>query len=251
MNNEKAIRNTYCNPTSLPDYPRGKLCVGEDGQKDFRETADPSVIYYDNKWYLYPSAGMVYYSEDFITWKHKKMEPYDPGYAPTVVYHNNKFYLTACDAPLYVSDSPLGPFKEIGYFIKKDGTTFKMMDPMLFSDDDGRLYVYWGISGKDPGILGAELDNNSPWKLITEPEILIKYNPDHEWETFSEWHEDSAIRYLEGSWMVKVNGKYYLTYAAPGTQWSTYAMGAYVSDKPLSGFSYQQKTQSFINGMEL
>ena len=25
-------------------------------------------------WYLYSSCGMVYWTEDFVTWKHKKME---------------------------------------------------------------------------------------------------------------------------------------------------------------------------------
>ena len=71
---------------------------------DYRETADPTVIYEDGKWYLYPSCGMAYWTEDFCTWNHAKIEPYDCGYAPTVVKHKGKFYLCACGSPLYVSD---------------------------------------------------------------------------------------------------------------------------------------------------
>ena len=35
------------------------------------------------------------------------------------------------------------------------------MDPMLFSDEDGRLYFYWGCT-KDGGIWGVELDAGEP-----------------------------------------------------------------------------------------
>ena len=88
---------TYCNPIPLPDYPRGRMCRPEHDSgsgwlnngrwHDFRETADPSVLYHDNKWFLYPSAGMAWVSEDFTTWKHVKMNLYDIGYAPTIMRH--------------------------------------------------------------------------------------------------------------------------------------------------------------------
>src|SRR5210317_2150440 len=114
----------YCNPIPLPDYPRGRQCHGERKvsnhlwmhpvARDFRETADPSVIYEDGKWYLYSSGGMAYVSEDFCTWKHVRLEPYDCGYAPTVVKYRDRFLLTACGAPIFESDNPLGPFREVG-----------------------------------------------------------------------------------------------------------------------------------------
>ena len=80
-------KKTYCNPIALPDYPIGRLCYKDDFERreDFRESADPSVIYDNGVWYLYPSCGMVYWSDDFINWHHERMEPYDVGYAPTVV----------------------------------------------------------------------------------------------------------------------------------------------------------------------
>jgi len=39
--------------------------------------------------------------------------------------------------------------------------------------------------------------------------------------------------------MTKHNGKYYLQYGAPGTEFSGYGDGVYVSDKPLGPFTYQ------------
>jgi hypothetical protein len=60
--------------------------------------------------------------------------------------------------------------------------------------------------------------------------------------------------YIEGAWMTKYNGKYYLQYAAPGTQYNVYADGVYVSDEPLQNFKlarnnpYSYKPGGFMNG---
>ena len=36
--------------------------------------------------------------------------------------------------------------------------------------------------------------------------------------------------FIEGPWMDKYQGKYYLQYACPGTEYNTYADGVYISD---------------------
>ena len=60
--------------------------------------------------------------------------------------------------------------------------------------------------------------------------------------------------YIEGAFMTKHDGKYYLQYACPGTQYNTYADGVYVSDKPLGPFTLQpsnpmsSKPGGFITG---
>ena len=43
--------------------------------------------------------------------------------------------------------------------------------------------------------------------------------------------------FIEGSWMTKHNGKYYLQYGAPGTEFSGYADGVVVGDNPLGSIS--------------
>jgi hypothetical protein len=44
--------------------------------------------------------------------------------------------------------------------------------------------------------------------------------------------------YMEGAWMTKHGGRYYLQYGAPGTEFNVYANGVYTSDKPLGPFTY-------------
>ncbi len=253
---------SYCNPLPLPDYPRGRFSRAahrhgnlwmRSQRRDFRETADPSVLYHDGVWYLYPSAGMAYVSTDFVKWEHVRMEPYDIGYAPTVVRHGNLFLLTACQAPLYSAPHPLGPWTERGPFRLPSGSAVEnWADPMLFGDDDGRLYAYWGLGG--PGIFGAELHPGHPEQLLTEPEILFAFNPAHQWERFGEVHQNPGTSYVEGPWMLKRNGIYYLTYAAPGTQFRCYGMGVYVGESPLGPFQYQSHnpiaydTQGLVHG---
>ncbi len=236
----KDYSKTYCNPIPIPDYPIGRTCYYSEVREDFRELADPSVIYEDGKWYLYPSCGMAWWSEDFIHWNHVRVEPYDFGYAPTVVKHKDKFYMTACFAELMVSDTPLGPFRGLGKFTLPDGSYCDgIADPMIFSDTDERLYMYWGCGVE---IRGAQLDSDNPTQLITEPKILIKYNPDHLWERIGDWNEDGNYSWTEGSWMYKRGDTYYLTYSGPGTEWRTYAMGAYKSKNPLDGFKYMESS---------
>ncbi|MBR6091066.1 MAG: family 43 glycosylhydrolase [Anaerolineaceae bacterium] len=43
--------------------------------------------------------------------------------------------------------------------------------------------------------------------------------------------------YIEGAWMDKHDGRYYLQYAFPGTQYNIYGDGIYVSDSPLGPFT--------------
>ena len=87
---KKDIKFTYCNPLSIPDIPQGKddWYKFEEGMfshnnkpdtvtsEDYRSISDPTVFYYDNKWYLYPSYGMAWVSVDFQNWEHKRTEPY-------------------------------------------------------------------------------------------------------------------------------------------------------------------------------
>jgi hypothetical protein len=54
--------------------------------------------------------------------------------------------------------------------------------------------------------------------------------------------------FIEGAWMTKHNGKYYLQYGAPGTEFSGYADGVVVGDSPLGAFTPQSMPFSFKPG---
>lgn len=253
MANITSNRLTYCNPISLPDCPRGTdgwhvmAYTGEE-PRDYRSVSDPSVLYENGKWYLYPSYGMAYVSEDFATWKHVRTNPYNMKYSPVVVPFRGRYLMTSHSHGLYISDSPLGDFTYVGDFIKPDGTTFCPIDPALFVDDDGRLYLYcfmmWEGKHKrtfSSGSFGAELDGDDPRRLKTELLKLNEFNGDNVWERFGEYNQDTLCGWIEGQWMLKRNGRYYLIYASSGTEYSNYCMAAYYSDNgPLDGFVLQK-----------
>jgi hypothetical protein len=68
---------TYCNPLPIPNYPiglfaRNVINGGPDTREgwllghseQFRELADPVVLWHDGKWYLDRSSDMAWFSED-------------------------------------------------------------------------------------------------------------------------------------------------------------------------------------------
>ncbi len=253
---EPISRRTYCNPLALPNYPIGKFARELSGpetgpewmwklgyKQQFRELADVSALWFEGKFYLYPSVDMAWVSEDLgATWKHHPLNVRDLGYAPTIVRHRDRFLLMASNSAIYSSKSPLGPFVEIGKIeLTREGGLPDFIDPMLFSDSDGKLFYYWGCSPTG-GIWGVELDADEVTKVIGKPELLIPFDPSKfPWEAVGQWNQNPRVGWLEGAWMLKQNDKYYLTYCAGGTENSTYAMGAYIGDSPLGPFSPQKR----------
>jgi len=191
-------------------------------------------------------------SDEGLTWQHHPLNVRDIGYAPTVVKHAGKFWLTASDLELYSADSPLGPFEKHGKIrLPKSAEAVGGGDPMLFSDDNDRLFLYWGCTPR-MGIWAVELDANNPAVAISEPVCAIPFRPDLQpWEALGHWNQNTAVGWMEGAWMVKVKGRYYLTYSAGGTEYRTYAMGCYVADHPLGPFKPQKRNPILrtVNGL--
>ncbi|HEY5466111.1 MAG TPA: family 43 glycosylhydrolase, partial [Clostridia bacterium] len=130
---------------------------------------------------------------------------------------------------------------------------FAFWDPNLFEDGDGRVYLYWGCSNVTP-IWGVEMDKQTLLP-IGERVVLIEGRPDiHGWERLGTDNDNSQgytfpgeigtqpVRdprpWIEGAWMTKHDGRYYLQYSAPGTEFNVYADGVYVGDSPLGPFAY-------------
>ena len=103
------------NPLPLPDYPVGKIArnitPGQPNQpiglwlvdraEQYRELADPTGLWFEGKWYLYPSVDMAWVSADEgRTWEHHPLNVRDLGYAPTVVQHRGRFLLMASDSQI-------------------------------------------------------------------------------------------------------------------------------------------------------
>jgi len=112
-------------------------------------------------------------------------------------------------------------------------------DPAIFHDDDtDKWYMYWGSSNVFP-IYGIELDHKKRLTYIDTAKAMFYLNPElHGWERFGRDHRDSIKPFIEGAWMTKYKGKYYLQYGAPGTEYNVYANGTYIGDHPLGPFLY-------------
>ena len=257
-----------------------------------REAADPSMILFHGRYYIFASMTLgVWVSDDLAHWENhrlpKELPLYD--YAPDVRVMGDWVYFCAsrreenCDR-YRTKDILNGPYEKI------EGS-FPFWDPNLFIDDDGRVYFYWGCSNITP-IWGVELDPQT-MQPISEKRVLVEGHPfevgyervgeDNSQLPASEAEIDAAyaafhkrqgisedqvpeqvkplIRgmfsrkpYIEGAWMDKQNGRYYLQYACPGTQYNTYSDGVYVSSSPLGPFTlagnnpYSYKPGGFLPG---
>lgn len=247
---------TYCNPLCIEDIPSGKWLdtnlTGESqkGLPDYRSISDPSVVYHDGKWILYPSYAVAYVTEDFVHWKHVDIGIPHLRYSPAVVQFRGKWYLTGHDVrEVYVADSPIGPFSLAGYMTDEQGKPMTALDPCYFADGD-HLYMYWfGIreagAGEDAeyvsGTVGAEVDPERPWRLLQKPIWLNQFDPDCVWQCTGEHNQNRRMGWIEGQWMTKIGGRYYLLYSGNGTRYGSYAQGiAYSDEGPLSGFRNQK-----------
>lgn len=224
-----------------------------------RESADPSMIYYKGKYYIFASMTLgVWASEDLAHWENHRLPRNLPlyDYAPDVRIIGEYVYFSASDCEkncnfYRTKDIVNGPYEEI------EGV-FDFWDPNLFCDDDGRVYFYWGCDNMTP-IWGVEMDPKTMHPL-GEKKALIE--GDVSWKGYERIGEDYSVMsatdenrpYIEGAWMNKYEGKYYLQYACPGTEYNIYADGVYISDSPLGPFAlarnnpYSYKPGGFLPG---
>jgi len=223
---------TFCNPVNLNYRFQFTRDVS------YREAADPVMIRYKDKYILFAShSGGYWHSDDMLAWNFVPIKTLPiEDYAPDAIAINDTVYYTASAGerkPFYYTTDPFSDsWKPV-----QDTLPFAIWDPNFFLDDDGQRYLYWGCSNTLP-IYGVKL--NSKMQAITEPEVFIKHNPEeHGWEIPGEQHELTRNGWNEAAWMTKHNNRYYLQYAAPGTEFKTYADGVYTSDSPLGPFIYE------------
>ena len=222
-----------------------------------REAADPVIVLFGDDYYLFASkSGGYWHSTDMIDWKFVKPEglPIE-AYAPAVMAFDGALYYTACNIGLYRTNDPKGGKWE---YIDKP---FDVGDPDLFADDDGRVYLYYGLS-YNGAISGMELDPKNQFRPIGQPWLCFRANYDrHGWERRGEENLGAPAGsdfqegpWIEGSWMTKRAGTYYLQYAAPGTEFRGYADGVYTAPSPRGPFTYAPyspfsfKPTGFITG---
>lgn len=204
--------------------------------------ADPHVIRYDGRYYLYPttdgSGFDVFVSDDLVHWEAKGKcftDPRGGAWAPDVFHHakgDGKFYLyyTLNEAPgsgglrkiigVAVGDGPLGPFTDRGTLARR------AIDAHLFRDDDGALWLYYvDLAGGFKIMAQAMAD---PLTKRGEAKEVIR--PTEPWEK-----RKGAV--TEGPWMLKHRGRYYLMYSGSGADGPDYAIGYATAAKPDGPFT--------------
>ena len=242
--------NLYCNPLNI-EYKFSHY-----GKVATREAADPTIIYFKGKYYIFASMSAgFYHSEDLTHWEwheNRKLDLY--RYAPDVRQIGDYMYFCASSrkrSSIWRTKDPLSDQFE------KVSEPFAFWDPALFYDEEtGKSYLYEGC-GNDP-LYVHEMDTKTMLPIGDKVQVMDSAPQKHGFERrecegihkpeqvgFLMKHVEPLVNpkhkpYIEGAFMNRFNGRYYFQYAAPGTEINTYADGVYVSDKgPMEGFEYQ------------
>ena len=253
--NVAAQQKTYCNPINI-DYGYTPIPNFSEWGRH-RATADPVIVNYKGDFYLFSTNQWGYWwSKDMLNWNFiskKFLRPWNGGVydelcAPAVgiigdtmlVFgstYTNKFTIWMSTDPKANVWKPLVDSFDIGGW-----------DPAFFTDDDGRFYMYNGSSNRYP-LYGVELNRKTMQPVGTRKEMYMLESWRYGWQRFGEYMDDTFLDpFIEGAWVTKHNGKYYLQYGAPGTEFSGYADGVAVGTDPLGGFTNQSDPLSFKPG---
>ncbi|MDG4830766.1 family 43 glycosylhydrolase [Solwaraspora sp. WMMD1047] len=204
--------------------------------------ADPHLTTFDGRYYLYPTtdgyAGWsgTYYkafsSPDLVNWTdHGVILDHGPdvswadnsAWAPAVTTRNNRYYLyfsggsatgnTAKQLGVAVADSPTGPFRDaLGRPLVSSGQFpgGQAIDPMVFTDDDGRSYLYWGQGVARMVPLNAD---------------LVSYDP-------AQVRTITPAGYNEAPFVFKRAGRYYLMWSENDTRSEDYRVAYGIATSP-------------------
>jgi xylan 1,4-beta-xylosidase len=250
-----AAQHSYCNPVNL-DYGYTPIPNFTTWGRH-RATADPVIVNYKGDYYLFSTNQWGYWwSSDMLNWKfisRKFLRPWNAGYdelcAPAVGIIGDTMIVFGStytrNFTLWMSTDPKsGEWKPLVDSLEIGG-----WDPAFFTDDDGRLYMYNGSSNSFP-LYSVELDRKTFKPIGTRQETYLLQDWRYGWQRFGENMDNTFLDpFIEGSWMTKHNGRYYLQYGAPGTEFSGYADGVVVGSKPLGNeFTPQSDPLSFKPG---
>lgn len=186
-------------------------------------------------------AFTVLQSADFYDWNYAAnalLRP-DPAlgnsyWAPEVAYHDGKFYLYYSvghgdknhQLRVAESDSPQGPYRDMGRTLIDPQQCPFAIDPHPFQDDDGQWYLFYARDFLDTangragtGLMVTCLEHMT--QVAGEGNVVLR--PRSDWQRFQkdrpmyggvwDWHT------LEGPFVRKHEGRYYCFYS--GGRWET------------------------------
>jgi xylan 1,4-beta-xylosidase len=236
-------QRTYCNPMDI-NYRYNFEQLND--SISYRSGADPVIVYHHDGYFLFATiSGGWWHSKDLVNWTYVVPDkwPLEDMCAPAVLSVRDTLYLfqsTFQQRPIFYATEPeQGKLKFYNRWLPQLPKDIGPWDPALFYDEElDKWYMYWGSSNVYP-IFGSELNKREHLRYKGTYKELIYLDPDqHGWERFGRDHRSDIKPFIEGAWMTKYKGKYYLQYGAPGTEYNVYANGTYVGDHPLGPFTY-------------
>jgi len=239
------MEKIYCNPLEIAYKYQHPL----HGKYAYKEAADPTLLRFNGKYLLFTSkCGGFYYSDDLFDWNfHEDRNLEIHGYAPDVNEYDGYLYFCASSyakkSKILRSKNPFAGFEVVS-------APFAFWDPHLYFEDD-RCYLYWGCSSKEP-IYGIEMDIKTMKPIGKKKSIVFGDGKTHGiddkdiykdqkvslWQRYINLFVGTGA-FIEGAFLNKINGKYYLQYATPGTEFPTYGDAVLVGDSPLGDFTWQ------------
>lgn len=164
-------------------------------------------------WRCFSTKDMEHWTDHGIIFSLNDIEwADDRAWAPQCIERNGKFYLYC---PVHkknggmaisvgVSDSPTGPFKDLGYPLIDEGD-WNDIDPTVFIDD-GQAYLYFG----NPELRYVKLNDDM---ISYDNETGIVKIP-MTVESFGKGGHMTGTTYGEGPWFYKRGALYYMVFAA-------------------------------------
>ena len=219
-----------------------------------REAADPVIILFKDQYYLFASHSSGYWhSSNLRDWDYietKTLKAAEVSALAVFVYKGAIYYLGMGESRIYKSTNPeADEWEEVKYELRGLG------DPAFFQDNDGRVYLYYGCSDNEP-IRGFEVDPENSFRAISPEVDLIPHSSDRlGWEVFGEKNEQYDKKgWNEAPCITRQGDYYYLMYATPGTEFTSYCTGVYTARNPLGpytcmpGAPFAIKPGGFITG---
>ncbi|MBO3737362.1 family 43 glycosylhydrolase [Actinoplanes flavus] len=202
---------------------------------------DPNIAYLNGRYYIYPTtdgyAGWsgtrfkAFSSTDLVNWTDHgtvldlaTQVDWSSGraWAPTVAYRNGRYYLYFCgdtNIGVATSTSPAGPFTDaLGRPLIAAGfRSGQMIDPAVFTDDNGQSYLYWGNGYAYAVPLNADMISFDPARVTTF----------------------GLPNFREAPFVVKRNGVYHMTYSVDDTRSENYHVEYATSTSPLGPWTHR------------
>ncbi|TPQ16937.1 family 43 glycosylhydrolase [Streptomyces sporangiiformans] len=203
--------------------------------------ADPNIVRFGDTFYIYPTTDgfegwsgtqfKAYSSKDLVHWKdHGVILDLGPdiswadsrAWAPTIAEKNGKYYFyfsADTNIGVAVSDSPTGPFKDpLGKpLIPRGAYTGQMIDPAVFTDDDGQSYLYWG---------------NGRAYVVPLNDDMVSFDS-------SKVTNMTPSGYNEGTFVIKRKGTYYFMWSENDTRDENYRVAYATGSSPTGPWTKQ------------